>query len=193
MKPIVLLIEDDPKQTKTIVDALKKVFPDVEDILTLTDEDSALICIRELKKGPYFVVSGVMMPWFNSETRRRQFFTTPPYGFSNDSWRSAGTRLWKEFRKMFPTVPWIYFTILDAKTIDFDANTDLYTGYVQKEGPLNPLIEEIRELLSIDDPLEGTDEEISERLWTDPEMRAKLLAGLATPLEECWRMPDSVP
>jgi len=187
MKPIVLLIENDAKQAKTIRKALEKAFPEIE-IITLIDEESAITHFGTLTEEPYFVASDVMLPWFDSS--RSESTISPPADYPRESgFRLTGTRLWKEFRKKFPEVIWVYFTILDPSTINLNENTDLYTGYVQKDGPVDPFIREIRELLSLKNSPEETDEEISARLWNDPSISEKLLKGIATPIEECWKIP----
>lgn len=183
MKTHFLLIEDDPQQSETIKSAIKRRYRDVEVELIETESDfcNRLAKISVLGEHPHMVICDVMLPWaFPSPDA-----PSPPSDVVTGTFRKAGLRCWERFRRRedLRSIPWIYFTVLDEKTIDLQSHSDEKTGYAQKAGSIEPLYAEIEEFQDGDWP--ETADEVSNKLMALPKMRKVLLEGLDTPLGKC--------
>lgn len=183
MKTHFILIEDDPQQSETIKSAIERRYRDVEVRLSETESDfyDRLDKIPVRGDHPHMVICDVMLPWaFPSPDAPPQ-----PAEVAEGTFRKAGLRCWERFRQRedLRSIPWIYFTVLDEKTIDLESHFDDKTGYVQKAGSIEPLYAEIEEFQDGDWP--ETAAEVSNKLMVLPKMRKALLEGLNTPLGNC--------
>jgi len=146
MKDFILLIEDDPQQSETIKAALERRYGDVQVELVETEADfyTRLSSIPVGGERPRIVVCDVMLPWaFPAPDSPSQ-----PPEVIRGTFREAGLRCWRRFRERedLRGVPWIYFTVLDAKTINLESHSDANTGYAQKAGGIEPLFEKINDI-----------------------------------------------
>jgi DNA-binding NarL/FixJ family response regulator len=140
----IVVVEDDPPQTQTIKEDIEQSFPQLKvDVLeTESDFYSALSDMDEQHK-PCLVICDTMLPWYHPNPDNPD----PPAEVKEEgAWRKAGIRCWKEFRKIrhLHGVPWIYYTVLDEKAIDFRTNSDRATSYVQKTNSSEPLLRQLR-------------------------------------------------
>jgi CheY-like chemotaxis protein len=185
MKDIILLVEDDPQQSASIKAAVERHWrnADVELLETESDFYSRATAIAVAGAKPRMVICDVMIPWAFPDPDAPK---APPE-VQEGTFRKGGLRCWKRFRQIeeFRQVPWIYFTVLDEKTIGFEEHSDERTGYVQKAGSIEPLLEEIDEYLHMDDQWEESDEQVTKKLTASPKMRKILLDGLNIPLADC--------
>lgn len=183
MKTHFILVEDDPQQSETIQSALKRRYRDAEVELVETESEfyERMDAIPTLGERPHMVICDVMLPWAFASNDA----TPPPPDVAAGTFRRAGMRCWERFRKRpdLCSVPWIYFTVLDEKTIDLKSHSDARTGYVQKAGSIEPLYAEIEEFQD-GDWLE-TPDGVSKKLMALPRMRRILLDGLNAPLDSC--------
>lgn len=185
MKDLFILIEDDPQQSATITTAIEGRYRNA--LVELLETESEF-CERVDKMAlgearPRMIISDVMLPWAFPEPNA----PAVPHEVEQGTFREAGLRCWERFRKRpdLKTVPWIYFTVLDETTIDYEAHSDERTGYVQKAGSIEPLLQEIEEYLHLEDNWTETDEQVTQSLTASPKMRKILLEGLNTPLADC--------
>jgi len=183
MKTHFILVEDDPQQSETIKSAIKRRFRDVEVELLENESEfcNHLARIPVGREHPRAVICDVMLPYA---------FPSPdappaPPEVLKGTFRQAGLRCWERFRQRedLQSVPWIYFTVLDEKTIDLKSYSDERTGYAQKSGSIKPLLEEIEEFLDDDWPERA--EDVSNKLMANPKMQKILLEGLKVPLDGC--------
>ena len=171
----VVLVEDDLLQANSIKVCIMRHLVDVE-VEVIEDESDFCEWLARLAPGdssaPVLIVSCMMMPW-DSER-----LTDPPE-VSKD-FRFAGSRCWKRFRERadLKHIPWIYNTVLDELTMQFEKNCDIFTGYAQKSRSIDPLLSEIDSLLAF-----------VREVAADPafglKMQEILRKGMGTPLEEC--------
>ncbi len=147
MNHLIFLVEDDPQQAWSIAKAIRQHdhAADIEVIETESEFYERLNRIPLAGPRPDIVICDVMLPWtFPSPDASK-----PPPEVKAGTFRKAGLRCWARFRTRpdLRTVPWVYFTVLDANTIELPAHSDEQTSHVQKFGPLEPLIDEMRKLL----------------------------------------------
>ena len=185
MKDLIILIEDDPQQSASIMGAIKRRYRNTE-VQLFETENAFCRRLPEIVGGepvPRMIISDVMLPWEFPEPDA----PSPPEEVTGGTFRKAGLRCWERFRKRhdLKSIPWIYFTVLDAKTIEFDTYSDDRTGYTQKSGSIEPLLERMEEYLHLDDKWTQTDEQVTQSLASSPKMRKILLDGLNTPLADC--------
>lgn len=141
---LLLVIEDDPIQSETILSVLRQAFPCYEVVLAETESDfRAYVASLAHSHRIVAVVSDVMMPWCHPSDKS----PTPPREVLMGTYRQAGTRCFDWFRKRLQKTPWVYFTVLDESTIDFERHSDKQTRYVQKSGSISSLIEAVRGLI----------------------------------------------
>lgn len=143
MKSLALLIEDDPQQSETIKEVVESRYRNLEVKWIETESDfyNYLESLTEDEKLPSVVICDVMLPWaFPAPGSPHQ-----PMEVTKGTFRKAGLRCWKKFRQQeaASSIPWIHFTVLDKKTIDFNNNSDSKTGYAEKAGSIQPLIAEM--------------------------------------------------
>lgn len=172
------MIEDDPQQSASIKAAIESHYRNVE-VELLETESEFCNHVAKMPVGetrPHIVICDVMLPWAFPDPNAPE---APPEVVAG-TFRNAGLRCWRRFRQRedLRSVPWIYFTVLDEKTIEFENHHDDRTGYVQKSGSIEPLLEEMEEWSE-------TDEQVLQSLTFSPKMREILLDGLNTPLAEC--------
>jgi CheY-like chemotaxis protein len=185
MKDVILLVEDDPQQSASIKAAVERHCRNAEVELLETESDfyARLAAITGSGTRPRMVICDVMLPWAFPDPDAPK---APP-DVERGTFRKAGLRCWERFRQLddLRRVPWIYFTVLDEKTIGFETHSDERTGYVQKAGSIAPLLQEIDEYLHVDDQWAETDDQITQRLVDSPRMRRILLDGLHASLTDC--------
>ena len=176
----VVLVEDDPEQANSIKACIMRHLVDV-DVEVIEDESDFCEWLARLAPGdpatPVLIVSCIMMPW-DSER-----LTDPPEASKDFRW--AGLRCWKRFRERadLKNIPWIYFTVLDELTMQFEKNHDMFTGYAQKSGSIDPLLLEIDSILAFAS-------EVAEDPAFGLKMQEILRKGMSTPFEECQtRLP----
>jgi CheY-like chemotaxis protein len=186
MKDIIFLIEDDPQQSASIKAAIERRYRNAE-VELLETESEFCNRIAELPAGggrrPRIVVSDVMLPWAFPTSNTPEVPTEVVEG----TFRKAGLRCWNRFRQRedLRQIPWIYFTVLDEKTIEFEKHSDEQTGYAQKSNQIDPLLDEMEEYFHLDGNWTETDDQVTEKIITSPKMRRILLNGLNTPLSDC--------
>jgi len=183
MKTLILLIEDDCQQSETIKRAIERRYQSVSVELIESESDfcQRLHSLPDSKRKPRVVICDVMLPWASPAPDA----PTQPREVAEGTFRKAGLRCWARFREHqdLRSVPWIYFTVLDEKTIDLKSYSDDKTGYVQKAGSIEPLFAEIDEFQ--DNAWPDTDEDVSSKLMASPNMLKLLLTGLNTTLDDC--------
>ncbi|MCX6878529.1 MAG: hypothetical protein NTW21_32650 [Verrucomicrobia bacterium] len=150
MKDVILLLEDDPQQSAIIMAAVERQCPNAEVELLETESDFYARIDRITPDGsrPLMVISDVMMPWAFPDPAA----PAPPRAVVEGTFRNAGFRCWEQFRQRddMRCVPWIYFTVLEDKTIECVKYTDERTGYVHKGNSIEPLLQKIDEFLKQD-------------------------------------------
>lgn len=179
----ILLLEDDPEQARSIKGAIERRFSNVQVVAEET-ESEFYQRLHSLATGhdlPLAVIADVMVPWAYPDPDA----PVPPDDVRVGTFRKAGLRCWARFRShaSLKEVPWVYFTVLDDETIEFDAHSDARTRYVQKSGSIQPLLEELEEFK--DPHWSETEDQVTEKLARSPTMRRILLAGMQTPLKDC--------
>jgi hypothetical protein len=181
-----MLIEDDPQQSQSIIAAVERhcegAGVKVELVETEADFYSRVSGMRREGTRPCMVVSDMMLPWAHPKPDAPK----PPPEVVEGTFHKAGSRCWSEFRKWedLRAIPWIYFTVLDGKTIEFERYSDDQTHYARKGSSIEPLLEKVEERL-LDAVWEESDEQVTQSLTAPPRMRGILLAGLKAPLEDC--------
>jgi DNA-binding NarL/FixJ family response regulator len=185
MKERILLIEDDPQQSSSIKAAIERRYRDLEVEVLETESEfcDRLAVLRVQDPKPRMVICDVMLPWSFPDPDA----PIAPADVQEGTFRKAGLRCWRRFRrhKHLESVPWIYFTVLDERTIEYEAHSDNRTGYAQKSSSIKPLLEEMEEYLHVDDDWTETDEQVTQRLLSSPKMRNILLDGLSAPISDC--------
>lgn len=178
MKDLILLVEDDPQQSESIKRAIQGRYQSADVKLVETESEfyDWVDRIPDVGPHPRVVICDVMLPWTFPSLNAPK----PPSDVSKGTFRKAGLRCWKKFRQRehFRTVPWIYFTVLDEKTIEFANNRDNRTGFAQKSGPIEDLLEEMEEW-------SDTEDRVTKSLTDSPKMRRILIDGMNTSLGDC--------
>ncbi len=183
MNKLVLLLEDDERQARIIRKVLLITFAGIE-IKTIPSEIEAIECFKGLTTTPFFVISDAMLPWSPVGDDGKSFKHPLPPDYPEDiGFRQAGQRCWTEFRKLFPSVLWFYFTVLDDATIEFTKYRDEHTGYIQKAGSIEPLLDTIRELLDSTSKWNEPQDTLSRQLWKYEKQKRKLLELIKMQLE----------
>lgn len=185
MQTDIILIEDDPEQSEGIRRSIMEHRPDTKVIVLETESDlyARINAIPVDSPHPSLVVSDVMFPWASPDPDA----PVAPAEVIKGTFRNAGTRGWARFRsrKDLRSVPWIYFTVLDVKTIDFKGHSDARTVYVHKGGSIRPLLEQIDNFLLLDQRWDESDEQVTQRLSESPAMRGILVNALTMSLDDC--------
>ena len=160
----ILLLENNPHHSNTIESSVLAMYQGLE-IELITNEEGFMDRISAMTLDgvcPWaFVISGVLLPWSEKIGSRQ-----------GADFRGAGIRCWKNFRLCLShNIPWIYYTILDDRTMCFDENSDELTFYIQKAGSIQPLLGLIGDVLACH----------------TPEAMRRLKAELRVPLEDYVR------
>lgn len=152
-----ILIEDDPRQSESIVNALKNRYS-CDVVLCETVCEFLDLLAQPHPDSPCAVIADTMLTWdFPEDMVNRE---TPAWYGEPRGFCKAGMFCWCAFRnkESFRTVPWIYFTVLDEKLFaevggQFGRQyRDNRTRLVEKGPSIKPLFEEIAQLGIVDGP-----------------------------------------
>ncbi len=145
MKDRIILIEDDPHQSASIKAAVESHYRNVEvEVLETESEFCERVAGMTLNgPKPSMIICDIMLPWAFPEAGAPK---APP-DVGEGTFCKAGVRCWERLRKRedLRSVPWIFFTVLDERTIEFEKHRDDKTAYVQKSGSMEPLLQKIQE------------------------------------------------
>lgn len=191
---LIWIIEDDQQYRDTITTAVHHFFKDaeVQEFATERDAEQAINFCREGKKSvPSLVISDVMLPYAFPEEGTEVI----PEDWTDDSFRSAGVRLWKRFRgsnaEGFDQAEWVYHTVLQPKTMDFENNHDSRTKYLGKDRELKELGELLAPLFNdIDKLWDSDDEKETEYIRSNKMLHEMLLDSIKHPLKACFSSLD---
>jgi hypothetical protein len=181
----IVLVEDDPQQSASIKAAIERRYRSAEVKLLETESEfyGFLAALPVGGAGLGMVVCDVMLPWSYPEPHAP---VIPPEA-REGTFRKAGLRCWGKFRERTDLrgIPWIYFTVLDEKAVEFEKYSDEQTGFAQKGSSIEPLFDEMEDFFHADDPWLEAEEQAARTLTDSPKMRKILLEGLSTPLADC--------
>lgn len=184
MTETIYLIEDDPMQSESIVAALQKRFGKMKIELFETESEfrKSIPSFQNPEFRSALVISDVMLPWAHPSPNSPPL----PEDVEKGTFRKAGVRCYQEFRKVesLRDTPWIFFTVLDDKSINFSEFKDKKAHYIQKSASIAPLLKEIHDALELDREWTDSDETVTDSFLRS-KMRSILIEGLSTPLNAC--------
>ncbi len=147
-----IVIEDDLQQAETISRALRRRYPEAQTELIETENDfyHRFDRLTPEERKLTLIISDVMLPWaYPAQDTAHALGRGASVTF-----RVAGVRCWQRSRSQGNMVPWVYFTVLDEASVDFDSHRDAATRYVQKSSSIKPLFDAIAELTAANRPEE---------------------------------------
>jgi CheY-like chemotaxis protein len=176
----ILLIEDDPSQSRTIERELHDRFG--ADVRCFDTELAFRKYLKTSPPEPDLIISDASLLWTHPAEENESDAEEAP-----GRPREAGARCFKVARAHPATkeVPWIYMSAWDKDTIKYEENKDFRTRYVPKTGSAEPLLSEIEEFLQSQDGWDENEKKLTEDLVQNPKTKAVLLEGMETDISEC--------
>ncbi len=142
----ILIVEDDPQQSESIRDAIRRCYRGAVVEILETEYEFRRRMDRIPKEGPKprMVICDVMLPWAYPDPDA----PSAPPDVQEGTFRMAGVRCYDCFRRRedLKEIPWIYFTVLDKETIEYEKHSDERASFVQKSSSINVLLDEMRQM-----------------------------------------------